>query len=53
LKQINIENENYGGQPCRGFAPEGKKGKMRFMMYRDAMTSQILIKFMTRLPRDA
>jgi transposase len=28
-------------------------GKMRFMMYRDAMKSDILIKFMTRLSKDA
>jgi transposase len=28
-------------------------GKVRFMMYRDAMNSQLLIKFMTRLTKDA
>lgn len=29
------------------------QGKVRFMMYRDAMNSEILIKFMTRLTKDA
>jgi len=29
------------------------QGKVRFMMYRDAMNSELLIKFMTRLTRDA
>jgi len=28
-------------------------GKVRFMMYRDAMNSELLIKFMTRLTKDA
>ena len=28
-------------------------GKVRFMMYRDAMRSELLIKFMVRLTRDA
>jgi len=29
------------------------QGKVRFMMYRDAMNSELLIKFMTRLTKDA
>jgi len=29
------------------------QGKVRFMMYRDTMNSELLIKFMTRLTRDA
>jgi transposase len=29
------------------------QGKVRFMMYRDAMNSELLIKFMTRLIKDA
>ena len=29
------------------------RGKVRFMMYRDAMNSELLIKFMTRLTKDA
>ena len=28
-------------------------GKVRFMMYRDAMNSELLIKFMSRLTKDA